>query len=298
MSFSRLSDWKRKIMKNAILYSLVLELVATSSVPIQTERGDQTHALFLHLVEQIDPDLSRRLHDDENYRPFTVSRLSNLGNERRPLTTLREGQMYRLRITLLDGGPLWQRLSTHFLEAGKLILRLDKASFQLSRVLSTPAADESGWAEYTDWQTLAQTAACSSLTLDFASPCAFSLGNRRFALFPEPAFVWDSLLRVWNRYAPPVLQLEKQSIREFVAQNITISDYQLHTSQVAYAEFAQKGFLGTCTYHIESDRPQVSQIAALAAFARYAGLGSKTTRGMGQTRVIESRPAVSRSAER
>lgn len=269
------------------LYSLVLELIATSSISISTWRGDHTHGLFLHLVEQVDPPLAKRLHDEKDYRPFTVSLLNSTERERKPLSALQAGQTYRLRVTILDGGTLWQRLSTHFLETEKLTMRLDKAAFQLARVLSNPVADTSGWASYTDWQTLANTPASSSLTLQFASPCAFSLGNRRFALFPEPSYVWDSLLRTWNLYAPPVLQLDKQSLRDFVAQHITVSDYQLHTSKVAYAEFAQKGFQGTCTYQIKGDQSSASQITALAAFARYAGLGSKTTRGMGQVRMLE-----------
>lgn len=280
-------------MNSNMLYSLILELVATSSVPIPTGRGDQTHALFLRLVEQIDPDLSRRLHDDNNYRPFTVSRLSSPVSERKPLTTLREGQTYRLRVTLMDGGPLWQRLSSHFLETEKLILRLDKATFQLARVFSTPSSDAGGWAGCTDWQTLASTAACSSLTLDFASPCAFSLGNRQFMLFPEPEFVWDSLLRTWNLYAPPVLQIDKHALREFVAQQVTVSDYRLETSRVEYIEVTQRGFQGTCTYQIKEQHAYASQVAALAAFAFYSGIGSKTARGMGQTRALEFlRPAT------
>ncbi|MEO9028825.1 MAG: CRISPR system precrRNA processing endoribonuclease RAMP protein Cas6, partial [Ktedonobacteraceae bacterium] len=258
-------------MQNSYLYSLILELVATSSVAIPTGRGDQTHALFLHLVEQIDPDLSRRLHESSSYRPFTVSRLSSSERERKPLTMLRIGQTYRLRVTLLDGGPLWQRLSSHFLETEALLLHLDKASFQLARVLSSPASGAEGWAKYTDWQTLASTAACTSLTLDFASPCAFSLGNRQFALFPEPKYVWDSLLRTWNQYAPPVLQIEKQALREFVAQQVTVSDYRLETSNVAYTDVIQKGFQGTCTYQIKESQPYASQVATLAAFALYAG---------------------------
>ena len=279
-------------MQNSYLYSLILELVAMSSVPIPTGRGDQTHALFLHLVEQIDPDLSRRLHDDDNYRPFTVSRLSSPGSERKPFTTLHIGQTYRLRITLLDGGPLWQRLSSHFLETEKLILHLDKASFQLARVLSSPTADAGGWSNYTDWQTLASTAARSSLTLDFASPCAFSLGNRQFALYPDPKLVWDSLARTWNLYAPPVLQIDKPALREFVARHVIISDYQLQTSRVTYAEVSQKGFQGTCTYQIKDSQSIASQVAALATFALYSGIGSKTARGMGQVRMLEAIPSV------
>lgn len=274
-------------MTNGIsLYSLILELVATSSVPIPTRRGDQTQALFLHLVEQIDPDLSRRLHDEDNYRPFTVSRLSSSESERKPLTTLQMGQTYRLRITLLDGGPLWQLLSSHFLETKKLVLQVDKASFQLARVLSNSTSDPGGWAGYTDWQTLASTAACSHLTLHFASPCAFSLGERKFALFPEPGYVWDSLMRTWNQYAPPILQIDKQAMREFVAQQVVVSDYHLETSRVAYAEVVQKGFQGTCTYQIKDKQGYASQAAALASFALYSGIGYKRARGMGQARML------------
>ncbi|HEY0753930.1 MAG TPA: CRISPR-associated endoribonuclease Cas6 [Ktedonobacteraceae bacterium] len=281
-------------MTNEIsLYSLILELVATSSVSIPTRRGDQTHALFLHLVEQIDPDLSCRLHGDDNYRPFTVSRLSSRESERKPFSELQAGQTYRLRITLLDGGPLWQRLSTHFMETEKLLLRVDRASFQLARVLASPAADPGGWASYTDWQTLSGTPTRSALTLHFASPCAFSLGNRQFALFPEPQLVWDSLLRTWNRYAPSILQIDKLALREFVAQQVMISEYQLETSSVTYTEVIQKGFQGTCTYQLKDSQHFASQVAALAAFARYSGIGSKTTRGMGQVRLLEEASPIS-----
>lgn len=276
------------MIHGTLLHSLILELVATSSVTIPLERGDQTHALFLHLVEQVDPDLSSRLHDSETYRPFTVSRLSPTDGGRRPLTMLEAGQTYRLRITLLDGGYLWQRLSTQFLETEKVMLRLGTASFQLTRVLCSPASEGSGWAHSTDWQTLAQTAACSSLTLHFASPCAFSLGNRRFALFPEPGLVWDSLIRTWNQYAPPALHIDKEALREFVASQVVVSDYRLETSSVEYVEVHQKGFQGICSYRIKRNQPPASHVTALAAFAIYAGIGSKRARGMGQVRMLAS----------
>ncbi len=172
-------------------------------------------------------------------------------------------------------------------------MHVDKASFQLARVFSNPTSDAGGWANYTDWQTLASTAACSALTLDFASPCAFSLGNRQFALFPEPRFVWDSLVRTWNQYAPPVLHIDKHVLREFVARQVMVSDYQLQTSKVTYTEVIQKGFQGTCTYQIKDNQSCASQVAALATFALYAGIGSKTARGMGQARMLEATPFAS-----
>src|SRR5436305_10255939 len=130
-----------------LLHSIILELCAVNTTLIAAHRGDHTHALLLDLVRQVDAELSSRLHDEPEYRPFTVSMLHGTrvsdGTQ-----LLQAGQSYRLRLTLLDGGGLWQCLSGHFLETKALTLRLDKAQLQLTRVISTPAADATGWAGY------------------------------------------------------------------------------------------------------------------------------------------------------
>jgi CRISPR-associated endoribonuclease Cas6 len=271
-------------MNGKYLYSIILELCAINTTAISAYRGDHTHALFLDMVRQVDAEISSRLHDEPDYRPFTVSVLHGaLVND--GMQELRAGQVYRLRLTLLDGGGLWQCLSAHFLETSVLMLRLDKAQLQLARVISTPGADASGWVGYSDWQTLAAASPRSTITMRFASPCAFSLGERRFALFPEPLLVWDSLVRSWNRYAPEVLRIDKVALREFVTQQVVVSDYELHTGKAVFATHAQKGFMGSCTYQVKSQQGCSAQLVALAEFARYAGVGSKTTSGMGQARV-------------
>src|SRR5258706_4047105 len=109
-----------------LLYSIILELCAVSSTSIPAHRGNHTHALFLDLVRQVDPELSSRLHDEPEYRPFTVSVLHG-ANTRDGMQLLQAGQTYRLRLTLLDVWRLWQCLSAHFLETSALTLRLDKA---------------------------------------------------------------------------------------------------------------------------------------------------------------------------
>jgi CRISPR-associated endoribonuclease Cas6 len=146
--------------------------------------------------------------------------------------------------------------------------------------------------------------------MQFASPTAFSLSARNFALFPEPIFVWDSLLRTWNLYAPAVLRIEKAPLREFVQQHVRVNDYTLHTVTLHYPKYTQKGFVGRCTYYVK-DPMRVSdghkeeqscarQLAVLAEFARYAGVGYKTTMGMGQARLIETgveEPTIVREAQ-
>ncbi len=274
-------------MLSTYLYSIILELGATDTTTIPASMGHQAHALFLDLVRQVDPTLSSRLHNEPEYRSFTVSMLSGV-NIRNGKAFLQMGQPYRLRVTLLDGGHLWQNLSAYFLQANPITLRLDKAEFSLMRVLSTSSADMTGWAGYADWQTLAATSSRKAITMRFASPSAFSMGDRRFALFPEPILLWDSLMRSWNRYAPEVLHIDKTTMRDFVTHNVTVSDYNLHTTCLHFPKYTQKGFIGTCSYSIqETSNACAPQLSALAEFARYSGVGYKTTMGMGQARIEE-----------
>jgi CRISPR-associated endoribonuclease Cas6 len=267
-----------------LLYSVVLELSATKQAALPATTGHQAHALFLDLIRQVDPELSRRLHDEPNYRPFTVSPLSG-GRSQDGTIKLQLGQSCRLRLTLLDGGALWQCLSRRFLEAGKLELHLGAASFRLDRMLSTPDADSSGWAGYTDWATLTTTPATSRLKLLFTTPTAFNLGDKGFALYPEPPLVWESLIRVWNNNAPEPLKLDRPALSEYIKQQVLITDYELQTSTLHFPGYPQKGFVGVCTYKIgQQDQVAARQLAALAEFSRYAGVGYKTTMGMGQVR--------------
>lgn len=275
------------------VYSIMLELRARITTTISSTTGHQAHALFLDLIGHIDPALATRLHDEPDYRPFTVSPLMG-AREQGPSLLIQEGASYHLRVTLLDGGYLWQCLTRHLLEDRQLTLQIGPAQFLLERVLSTPSADETRWAASTTWQELTAAGPRSLITLRFATPTAFSMGRHQFALFPEPLLVWDSLLRTWNRNSPEVLHIDKIPLREFIGEHVVINDYTLHTTTLRFPKHLQKGFMGTCTYLIKDDRRDpdaaqcVSHLASLAEFARYAGIGYKTTMGMGQTRLERS----------
>ncbi|HWS83327.1 MAG TPA: CRISPR system precrRNA processing endoribonuclease RAMP protein Cas6 [Ktedonobacteraceae bacterium] len=268
-------------MKN-LLYSLILELTVNNATTLPISTGYQTYSLFLNIISQVDPVLAARMHEESNnYRPFTISSLRGPIEQGKNLL-LQPGQLCRLRVTLLDGGPLWQALCTCFLEGRLTTVTLDTAELTLRRLLSTPGVDPTGWAGSADWQTLATTAASDYITVRFASPTAFSLGDRRFGLFPEPRLVWDSLMRSWNLYAPEVLRLDKVELRAFVGKQVVVEDYHLQTETRRFPTYSQKGFVGTCTYHVKVKDSYAPQVAALAEFARYSGIGYKTTMGMGQ----------------
>src|SRR5258708_12045047 len=94
------------------LYSIVFELRVRYAATISGATGPLAHALFLNLIKQFDPALSASLHDMPGPKPFTVSPLLGVEQLAENLTLPTE-QVCLLRLTLLDGGDLWHRLSPH-----------------------------------------------------------------------------------------------------------------------------------------------------------------------------------------
>jgi CRISPR-associated endoribonuclease Cas6 len=264
------------------LTSVLLELKALREATLPITMGHQVHALFLRLIARTDQALSARLHNEPRYRPFTLSPLLDVHSQGGRIQ-LTEGQTCYIRITLLDRGYLWHCLSIPLLEEGPIDVRLGEATFKVTRLLSTPAADDRHRIAKMSWKLLSELAPADAVTLSFKSPTAFNINGDYFALFPEPQLVWDSLMRVWNTYAPRMLHVDKQAVRDFLHRHMAVTACALSTHTLRYPAYTQKGFCGHCTYAVQECDEQAAQVTHLAAFASYAGIGYKTTMGMGQT---------------
>jgi len=271
-------------VKNESVFSTTFVLCPKEDATLPAFEGHLSQASFLKLISEFDGVLSRRLHDEPYYRPYTVSAIRG-GKISGDTMMLRQGQACYLRITLLDGGILWNALQTYFLKAGPISMRLGNADFQLMRMLITPTTDPTSWTGSADWQTLASLPAQSTVTMHFVSATAFSQGGHQFCIFPEPDLVWASLLRAWNRYAPERMHIEKAAIRKSFENEIAVATCALNHAYLHFPRFVQKAFTGWCTYQLSADRSLAAQLTSLAALAHYSGVGYKTTMGMGQVRV-------------
>jgi CRISPR-associated endoribonuclease Cas6 len=267
-----------------IVYSIIFELISIKDVTIPVSMETKLHASFLNLVGQFNPALSARMHDEPGYRPYTISPISG-GKTVGDRKNLRGGQPCHLRITLLDGGALWDALQVYFHEAEPIYMHLDNTDFRLVRMFIAPTTDSSSWAGSATWQKLAALPAQPTITMHFATATAFSLGERQFCLFPEPSLVWGSLVRTWNRYAPVQVHMEKQAIQESLGRHIAVTACKLHHDFLHFPTYVQKGFVGRCTYQLNAEPQPAKHLTTLAAFAQYAGVGYKTTMGMGQVYV-------------
>lgn len=272
------------------LYSLVLTLSPIQEAVIEATMGDLAHAAFLRAVQEVDPVLSADLHNPaESIRPFTVSPLRGIPRARGHTVLLRPEETYWLRVTILYP-PLYERFMTCFLDnPARPILRIGSALLSVREILVTPGSHP--WAGYTTWaQMAAQASVEDEISLAFTSPTAFSFGQRpwgkKIVVWPQPDLVFGSLIRVWNAWAPVPLQIEKEAIIPYLQEDVVVTRIgHLETRMLHFGRAPQIGFVGQLTYGLMAGDDYARRVLnALADFAFYAGVGMKTTMGMGQTR--------------
>lgn len=270
-----------------MLRAIVLKLRTEVGVDLPRTQGHQAHALFLRLIDAADPELARRLHDPQLRKPFTVSGIEALASRGKQGGHMAAGTQVWLRITLLDDelfGPLMAR----FLRPGGAPLRLGGALLQVEEVIGT--AERHPLAGCSDFgELLARAGRERAADLHFISPTAFSLGQgeggKRMSVLPEPVLVFHSLLRKWNQFAAPDLALDP-AFRRLVEEGCIITGHELRTAMFQFPRHLQVGFMGRCRFALSADAEQLRIFNALADFAQYAGVGYKTTMGMGQVRRV------------
>jgi CRISPR-associated endoribonuclease Cas6 len=274
------------------LYSIVLKLAPTRETTVRATVGHQAHAAFMRTVRESDPALAEVLHLPElPVRPFTVSPLLGVGRAHGGNVRLSPEQDYFLRFTILYP-PIFERFMARFLRGeGRPVIRLGQALLLIKEILATPGSH--AWAGYDSWARIATEARPDpEITLDFTSPTAFSFGQKEWGkkvvVLPEPHLVVDSLARSWNNLAPPPLPVDREALRAYGEEHVVVKRVEnMRTQMLRFRRSVQVGFVGRVTYGLMAEDETIRcQINALADFSFYAGVGMKTTMGMGQTRRV------------
>jgi len=307
------------------LYAILLKLRPRERGTIMPFSGELVHGAWLDWIRSAAPDVATMLHDGNKRRLFTCSSLqfplplarvqqAERGNLHLPLDPQKT---YTLRITLLLGElfPLFYNTLLHFnmVELGAKkhpFMQIGKQQFLLEEVVADPG-DPSGWAGFTSFARLVEKAKTlklgniEPLELEFASLTAFNWINSTnkmygnyYARLPLPRYIFPGLARRWQELAPPELAcvVQKERIEQYIQDDgMVIEDYNLRTHCISFAKHPQRGFLGTCKYHLRGpddattpDSPLTvrQQILLLAQVAFYSGVGYKTSMGMGQVRTL------------
>jgi CRISPR-associated endoribonuclease Cas6 len=267
-------------------HSLILNLLPQSTIYPQFLTGRHYHALFLNLVSSVDRALGDKLHDSSADKAFTLSPLQvkiGVGKSH----TLQ----YQQQQPISPGTPCWWRISllddTLFSKLTQLWLNINpeqpwhlgSADLFITSIQGTPQSKQP-WANACSYSQLCDRANESDriINLVFATPTAFRQGNFDTAL-PSRDSVFKSLLQRWNKYSG----MEFNS--NFI-ESIFPSFFNINTEIASDSRSKFIGCVGEMSYRIMGDVEAVTikQINALADFAMYAGIGRKTTMGMGMVR--------------
>src|SRR2546421_7598698 len=293
------------------LFSILLRLHPVEPGMVSPSSGNQVQGAFLDMVRQGDPALAQWLHTPNQRRPYTLSLLQGLNSlsakqleeirAKNQMVQVTPGQVYWLRITMLDATVFGSFAQYLIMKPRELTLRIGDARFEISRLLSTPEPGNTAqsWVAYSSFAELRQASkAQKHYHFEFATPTAFSMGQKQWGkllkVFPEPGHVFESLARQWDLFAPASLRLAAsglthRAIGSWCEENVIVSRYTLETRYLPSSKFGQSGFQGSITYEVKGvpTTPEAQWLAPLARFAFFAGVGYKTTMGMGQARCID-----------
>ena len=115
----------------------------------------------------------------------------------------------------------------------------------------------------------------------FSTPTSFRRLGKQI-VFPLPDLVFQSVLRKWNAFSPIKLDISADF------GDILVTEFDLRTRMIRYSDAPIKGFVGKIDYYFrEFDSGTAKMLGALALFARYSGVGYKTTMGMGRVGFVK-----------
>ncbi|MBI5305477.1 MAG: CRISPR-associated endoribonuclease Cas6 [Chloroflexi bacterium] len=221
------------------------------------------HATFFQWLERGDTALAKRVHDEYDPKPYTVSPLM-----------LDDAQTAHFRITLLDDALL------PALQTGIDQVQQVRIAWATLALAGAPRVTQKSYAQ------IARDAdETPNIILRFDSPTSFRSHEMHYPL-PDPVMVFASYLARWNAFAPEPLHIADDWM-EWLQQSVAVTRFAGETHAVQFKDFVQIGFVGTVQYSVmrhQPDREGIAPLNALASYAEFCGTGHKTTQGMGQTK--------------
>jgi CRISPR-associated endoribonuclease Cas6 len=234
----------------------VLEIAVFASEILPYTLGRAIHAQCFQWLTNTSPDLAEKLHFQDPL-PLTLATKPSPSRN----------QIY-IRI-----GILQRQLFAHLLlgmsrDIGNDIT-LTKIPCRLGKWIDIKHS--------VSYESLIQVPAKNIIELEFLSPTSFKQGER-VQPFPLPELVFSNLLRRWNSLAPEAYRLPTVEWQGFICA------YDLKTVALKMKSDPEIGAKGWIRYQFLD--PQQAQIATtLSHFAGFAGVGRKTSMGMGQTKI-------------
>ncbi|MCS7175390.1 CRISPR-associated endoribonuclease Cas6 [Pseudothermotoga sp.] len=259
-----------------IFHSVVIKLQALDEGVYDFYPGQKVHSFFLDLISKSDPKMAKLLHDEKKEKPFTVSSFLGL-NVDEPIH-INKHSFYFIRITMLND-EIFDSMIASLLEKNALRQEMKIGNIPYRIVEIFFDKEHSKWAAHASAQELFLSPLESNLIkLRFHTPTLFRSGDEHNR-YPVPEKVFFSLLRKFNKFSE--FKIEQQIEKQF--KEISILERKTISKRVIFRDFYLEGFVGDVIFKVPENNQELLKITnVLADFAFFAGVGYKTTMGLGQ----------------
>jgi CRISPR-associated endoribonuclease Cas6 len=234
------------------------------------DRGVLARAVFYEILRRRDAALRDRLHADKGHAPLTAAYLPS-----------RRNNGLRLRFTALtqEVVKILNDSLFHHLSAGAR-LQMGEENYYVTRIV-LDGMDEP-LVGLSDYGRLLSLPPKQRLEFRFLTPTTFRMGDANLPL-PVPQSVFRGLWQKWNAFAPSALRLSDEVLK-FAQGQIFPCRFQLRSATYEMRDGKIIGFLGDCAYELlgKINNDNARAVSALSRYAFFAGIGAKTTMGMGQ----------------
>jgi len=261
-----------------MLASFVISLRIDGDLTLPGLGAEALHGLFFEVLRGHDAAFAEHLHREVD-KPFSLSGVLTEHLKRDGRLHIGADGRVEFRLGLLTDDIIEHTLAAFgALAMSGTPVRFGTASAHVEGIAFQPGTHP--LVRATTYPALVQKASPDArATLQFVSPTSFRAGDVQDVL-PRPERVFGSLFEAWQTFAPVPLD---PALAE-VFPLIRLSAYELRTELIHFARYKVIGFKGRVTYTYPRDlnAPTRQALNALADFAFFAGVGYKTTMGMGQ----------------
>lgn len=257
---------------------LNLEMYSESEVLLPRFTGYISRGLLLHMLQQVDPTVSQRLHEPNIMKPYSVTPLYFRSRKK-------NGQGYlldprspcRVKIRFLE--ERYVRDVIEYFSKKNMVMIFDTAFHIASIEIKTK--------DYSELKEEARPVEAFKLYFNTPTYLA-SLGAGFYYLFPEPQKIFLNLMRLWNLYTTTQKYAidEVKEYKAWLIKNMGVTGYEVRTMLVQMREKKAVGFVGWAIYRMKTDDEWNKITCMLARFAEYSGIGGNRTGGFGVTKFM------------
>jgi CRISPR-associated endoribonuclease Cas6 len=264
-----------------MLSSFAIQFESLEPITLNGYGGEAIHGLFFEILRNYSEKVFDLVHNgNRKAKPFSLSGILERKPKAEGKLLLDSGEDASFRVSILD-----EKLIPDVLAAfGKALnLRtefyLTNSKMTLRNIIYQEGL--SPWARSSFYPKLLEEAKPTDrIKLRFISPTSFRSKGRQCTI-PQTPLIFGSLLDKWNSFSG--IRFKDELINKL--ERIFPSQFELRTELVEFSNYKIIGFKGIVEYRLgkEFTKEEKRHINALADFAFFAGVGYKTTMGMGQT---------------